>query len=148
MGQSAGSQTAGVEPIVLAKPESTEGVPPQGKLGPIVELRLRGLDEKIPERLVTAVALATFAGFREVSQYVGHAPGWHSQLLSRQGSIRGRGSDQRQYQDPHQKRARLQKSPLPVTQSTAHSRYQDRIYRSPEGCVKMGLPSDSCSEPH
>src|ERR1700720_494666 len=83
-----------------------------------------------------STALATIATLSKTGPDVGGSPGWNPELLPHQSTFRGRGSHQRQHQNPSRKGSWLQKSRLPTAQGAAHGGHKNRIYRSSESGLK------------
>src|SRR5882672_4750976 len=84
--------------------------------------------------------MATIATLSKTGPDVGGSPGWNPELLPHQSTFRGRGSHQRQHQNPSQKGPRLQKSRLPTAQGAAHGGHKNGIHRSSESSLKCGSP--------
>src|SRR5258706_15200158 len=80
--------------------------------------------------------MATIATLSKTGPDVGGSPGWNPELLPHQSTFRGRGSHQRQHQNPSQKGSRLQKSRLPTAQGAAHGGHKNRIHRASESGLK------------
>jgi hypothetical protein len=109
----------------------------KGKLGAVVDLRLRRSDATLLAELDRSTALATVEA---LSRSLGCCwTTWTGSSITATPRYASEcGSHQRQHQNPSSKRPGLQESELSVAQGLAHGGHQDRIHRSPESSLKCG----------